>query len=116
MHVYTIRAKITLNPTRQHKLSQKVRGEHPLEESDIGLKIRLVGAWTKDFPEKRYLHGGGLSAQRECHGRGDAYTRAAQDFSRQRYPARQDNEQNFLRVPIKTSSTLVACDVRVSAT
>jgi hypothetical protein len=30
MHVYTIRAKITLNPTRQHKLSQKVRGEHPL--------------------------------------------------------------------------------------
>jgi len=31
MHVYTIRAKITLNPVRQHKLSQKLRGEHPLK-------------------------------------------------------------------------------------
>jgi len=33
MHVYTIKTKITLNPARQHKLSQKLRGEHPLEGS-----------------------------------------------------------------------------------
>jgi len=30
MHVYTTRAKITLNLARQHKLPQKLRGEHPL--------------------------------------------------------------------------------------
>jgi hypothetical protein len=29
MHIYTIRTKITLSPVRQHKLSQKLRGEHP---------------------------------------------------------------------------------------
>jgi len=31
MRVYIIRAKTALNPTRQHNLSQKLRGEHPLQ-------------------------------------------------------------------------------------
>jgi hypothetical protein len=39
MHVYTIRAKITLNPVRQHKLSQKLRGEHPMQHNDLGLEV-----------------------------------------------------------------------------
>jgi 3-mercaptopyruvate sulfurtransferase SseA len=45
MHVYTIRAKITLNPTRQHKLSQKVRGEHPLQKMGYKNVVSVDGGW-----------------------------------------------------------------------
>jgi len=58
MHVYTIRAKITLNPTRQHKLSQKVRGEHPLHEprrsvAHLAAGSRRYGRLARRRPAKR---------------------------------------------------------------
>jgi len=61
MHVYTIKTKITLNPARQHKLSQKLRGEHPLEGSQgcSGVCAGLAGVSALRLGEPNPV--GGLS-------------------------------------------------------